>query len=134
MTRRGRGLHSAIPAVVVAIAVLAPLGLAACGGSGGSKSEPTKTVTNGAITVEAFDSLHFDVGTIKTAPGPLTVTLVNKGAIEHTLKIDGTPLLLKTNGGKSATGRVTLAKGTYVFECTIPGHAAQGMKGTVVVS
>ena len=119
--------------VVVAVAVLAPFGLAACS-SGSSKSEPTKTVTNGAITVDAFDSLHFDVGTIKTAPGQLTVTLVNKGAIEHTFKIEGTPLLLKTNGGKSATGSVTLAKGTYVFECTIPGHAAQGMKGTVVVS
>ena len=30
--------------------------------------------------------------TIKATPGPLTVTLTNKGAIEHTFKIDGTDL------------------------------------------
>ena len=96
-------------------------------------SEPTKTATGGAITVGAFD-IRFDVGEIKAAPGPLTVTLDNHGAIEHTFKIDGTSLVLKANGGKSATGTVTLAKGTYDFECTIPGHKAQGMKGTVVVS
>lgn len=112
--------------------MVAPVGLAACGSSGG-KSEPAKTATNGAITVDAFD-VHFDVGTINTTPGPLTVTLNNKGAIEHSFKIEGTPLTLKTDGGKSATGTVTLAKGTYSFECTVPGHAAQGMKGKVVVS
>ena len=127
MTRRLSGIPFAlVPALLVV--------LTACGSSGGGKSEPTKTVTNGAITVDAFDNLHFDVGTIKTAAGPLTVTLDNKGAIDHTLKIEGTPLTLKAGGGKSATGTVTLKQGTYDFECTIPGHAAQGMRGKVIVS
>ena len=99
----------------------------------GAKPRPTKTATNGKITVEAFD-IHFDVGEIKASPGPLKVTLDNKGAIGHDFKINGTPLHLKANGGKTDTGTVTLAKGTYEFECTVPGHAAQGMKGTVVVS
>jgi plastocyanin len=126
MARRLSGIHWAIlPALVVV--------LTACGGSGGGKAEPTKTATNGAITIDAFD-IHFDIGTIKTAAGPLTVTLDNKGAIDHTFKIEGTPLTLKAGGGKSATGTVTLKPGTYSFECTIPGHAAQGMKGTVIVS
>jgi plastocyanin len=123
--------------LLLALVTLAIAGLSACGGSssggGSSSSEPTKTATNGAITVDAFD-IHFDVGVIKTAAGPLTVTLVNKGAQEHTFKIEDTALDLKANGGKSATGTVTLAKGTYKFECTIPGHAQQGMKGTVEVS
>ena len=114
--------------MVVAFALGA---LTACGSSGGG-NEPTKTAVNGRITVGAYD-IHFDVGVIKTAPGPLTVTFVNHGAIEHTFKIDGTSLLLKANGGKTVTGTVTLAKGTYDFECTIPGHKGQGMKGTVVV-
>ena len=108
--------------------------LAACGGSsGGGASKATKTATNGAITIDAFD-VHYDIGTIKTAAGPLTVTLDNKGAIDHTFKIEGTPLTLKAGGGKSASGTVTLKPGTYSFECTIPGHAAMGMKGTVIVS
>ena len=119
--------------VPVVLAVIAPLALVACGGGGGGSSEPTKTAKDGAITIDAFD-VHFDIGTIKTTAGPLTVTLNNKGAIQHTFKIEGTDLTLKTDGGKSATGTVTLKKGTYDFECTIPGHAAQGMKGKVVVS
>lgn len=111
--------------------VLACATFAACGGS--SKTEPTVTAKNGEITIEAFD-IHFNIGEIKASPGPLKVTLVNKGAIEHDFKINDTPLHLKANGGKSDTGTVTLEKGTYEFECTVPGHAGQGMKGTVVVS
>jgi len=117
---------------LVSVVAFAAIALAACGSSGGGSSEPTKTVTGGAITVDAAD-VKFDVGEIKTAPGPLTVTLVNTGAMQHTFKIDGTSLLIKTNGGKTASGTVTLAKGTYDFECTVPGHKGQGMKGTVVV-
>ena len=106
--------------------------LGACSGSSGESSEPIKTVTNGAITVKAHD-IGFDVSQIKTAPGPLTVTFENTGAQQHDFKIDKTSLFLKADGGKQAVGTVTLAKGTYNFECTIPGHKAMGMKGTVVV-
>jgi len=115
---------------VVAFLILA---LGACGGgSGGSASTVAKTATNGTITVGAYD-LYFDVHTIKTSAGPLTVTLVNHGAVYHTFKIEGTSLYLKTNAGTSATGTVTLTPGTYSFECTVPGHAAAGMKGVIDV-
>jgi plastocyanin len=120
--------------VLVVPVALAALALAACGSSGGSKSGASRTATDGKVTVAAFDSLKFDVKTINASPGPLTITLDNKGAIEHTLKIDGTDLELKADGGKSATGTVTLKSGTYDFECTVPGHASAGMKGKVVVS
>jgi plastocyanin len=116
----------------VVVAVTAVLALGACGG-GGSKSGPTRTATDGKITIDAFD-IHFDIGEIKAAPGPLTVTLDNKGAILHTFKIEGNDLELKASGGKSDTGTYNLKAGTYDFECTVPGHAGQGMKGTVVVS
>jgi plastocyanin len=122
----------ALPILSAALVVLVCATFAACGGSSQS-SAPTKTATNGEITVNAFD-IHFDVGEIKASPGPLKVTLVNHGAIEHDFKINGTSMHLKANGGNTDSGTVTLAKGTYTFECTVPGHAAQGMKGTVVVS
>ena len=124
--------HSRPPAAVVLVG-LSLVVLAACGGSSnGKSSEPTKTATDGAITVTAHD-VRFDVGEIKTEPGTLTVTFKNEGAMQHDFKIDGTSLILKANAGKSDTGSVELAEGTYDFECTIPGHKTQGMKGTVVV-
>jgi plastocyanin len=128
MTRR-------LSTTLFVLAALALAGLGACGG-GSKKSCPatvdTKTVTGGAITVCAADT-RFDVKTIKAASGPLTVTLVNHGALLHTLEIKKTSLDLSTNPGKSATGTVALAKGTYAFECTVAGHADAGMKGTIVV-
>jgi plastocyanin len=111
----------------------------ACGSSSGGGSSAkcpakvdTKTATGGAITVCASD-IKYDVKTIKAQPGSLKITLENDGAIYHTMKISNTDLQLKVNAGKSATGTVSLSKGTYDFDCTVPGHAAAGMKGTIEV-
>ena len=125
------------PTTLLVVAALALAGLGACGGGGGSSEKcpakvDTKTATGGAITVCASD-IKFDVVTIKAQPGPLKVTLVNDGAIYHTLKIPDANLELKTNSGKTDSGTVTLSKGTYDFDCTVPGHAAAGMKGKIEV-
>ena len=118
---------------------------AACGGggSGGAgKNITCPTVTNGTaaaangeVTVCAFD-IRYDAKTITMTPaGALKVTLVNKGAIPHTFEIDGQNFELKVSGHNDVkTGTVTLAAGTYNFKCTIPGHAANGMAGKIVVS
>jgi len=49
--------------------------------------------------------------------------------VKHDFKINGkkTPLI---SPGKSATLSVTLKKGSFKYTCTVPGHAAAGMKGT----
>src|SRR5438128_898963 len=81
--------------------------LAGCGGGGGSSAGKNVTcpdagsagtATNGAITVCAFDSLRFGPKTINAPAGPLTVTLVNKGSIQHTFAVDGQNFELKTPG------------------------------------
>ncbi len=120
--------------VLVAVSIIAIAVLGACSSSGGSVgSKVTKTATNGAITVTAVD-VGYDVGTIDATAGPLTVTFVNHGSQYHTFKVDGTSFELKANGGQTKTGTVRLAKGTYVFECTVPGHKGQGMQGKIVVT
>ena len=124
--------------LLVLLAVFALAGLGACGsGGGGGGSCPaqvaTRAAVNGAVSICAADSFRFDAATITATPGKLTVTMKNAGSLYHTFKIENTALELKANGGKSATGSVTLAKGTYTFECTVPGHAAAGMKGKLVV-
>ena len=37
------------------------------------------------------------------------------------------------NGGERAVLKVTLKRGTYVFLCTVPGHATLGMTGKILV-
>lgn len=66
------------------------------------------------------------------APGTHTFTLVNKGNATHDLKLAGkkTKILKK---GQRGSIIVALKRGkTYAFLCTLPGHAALGMKGKLV--
>jgi uncharacterized cupredoxin-like copper-binding protein len=66
-------------------------------------------------------------------PGKVTFVFKNVGHVAHDFKIDGktTPLL---QPGKTARLVVTFKKkGKYPYLCTVPGHAAAGMKGTVTV-
>lgn len=61
--------------------------------------------------------------------GKVTFKVVNKGKAKHDFKIAGkrTPML---KPGKTATLTVTLSKGKHKYVCTVPGHAAAGMRGT----
>jgi plastocyanin len=96
----------------------------------------TKAVENGTISICASD-IKYDVKTITTAPGPLTVTLTNNGSLNHTFKVDGVDpgFELKTpSKGDTQTGTVTLEAGEYEFVCTVSGHEQQGMKGKILVS
>jgi plastocyanin len=124
--------HRRSRVLAVALSVVAALAFGACGG-GDDGGQPAKTVENREITVEAFD-IHFDVGDIKAEAGPLTITLVNKGSLEHTLRIKDKDFELKAKAGETETGTVELEPGTYEYDCTIAGHAAQGMKGEIQVS
>lgn len=65
--------------------------------------------------------------------GSITFRFTNRGKIPHDFKIDGKKTkIIKPR--KSATITINLKKGTYKYLCTIPGHAASGMKGTFKVT
>jgi uncharacterized cupredoxin-like copper-binding protein len=72
--------------------------------------------------------------TPKTAKrGAVTFRVRNVGDIPHDFKIAGkkSPLVLP---GRTATLNVTFRRaGRYPYLCAVPGHAAAGMKGTLVV-
>jgi plastocyanin len=129
--------RSLLIALALSVAILP-----ACGGGDSSSSPPcppqadARDAQNGAVTVCAFDPFKFDVKTIKTPAGEVEITLINKGAQPHTLAIkDGPSFEVKTPKRNDVdTGKVTLTAGQYDFECTIPGHAAGGMKGVIDVS
>ena len=80
------------------------------------------------VKVTAFD-LGFKLSTKKAKAGKVTFKVTNTGSLQHDFQIAGkkTPLLAH---GKSATLTVTIKKGKNAYKCTVPGHAAGGMKGT----
>jgi len=66
-------------------------------------------------------------------PGTVTFKVINKGSVSHDFKINGkTSKMLSP--GQSTTLKVTFKKGSYPYLCTVPGHAALGMKGTFKVA
>jgi uncharacterized cupredoxin-like copper-binding protein len=72
--------------------------------------------------------------TTKTAKhGKVTFRFTNKGKLKHDFKIAGKKTAL-VSPGKSASLTVTLKAGKYTYVCTVPGHAAAGMKGTFKAS
>jgi uncharacterized cupredoxin-like copper-binding protein len=73
--------------------------------------------------------------TNKTAPRGLVVFKIrNVGHLKHDFAIAGkkSPMIAP---GKSATLRVTFnSAGSFPYKCTVPGHAAAGMKGVFTVT
>jgi uncharacterized cupredoxin-like copper-binding protein len=67
----------------------------------------------------------------KSAPhGKVTFKIKNNGHIKHDFKIAGKKSKM-LSPGKSTILTVPLKKGKkYTYICTVPGHAAAGMKGT----
>ena len=85
------------------------------------------------ISIEAFD-LGFKPAMLSVpAAGTYVVEFRNTGATAHDVTFaDGTKLAAE--GGKSATGTVTIPAAGLAFLCSIPGHADAGMKGEVMVA
>jgi len=88
-----------------------------------------------ATTVQVKGGEFFFKLSTKSAATPRKVTFVfkNTGHILHDFSINGkkTPL---TSPGKTATLAVTFKKkGKFTYICTVPGHAAAGMKGVFTV-
>lgn len=93
----------------------------------------TPAASTVTVTAGKPAELRFVVLPKSVARGAVTFKVANRGKLEHDFKIAGkkTP---KLAAGKSATFRVTFAKaGRYPYLCTLPGHAAGGMKGVFTV-
>jgi len=66
--------------------------------------------------------------------GVVVFKVKNVGRIKHDFEIKGRKTKL-VSPGQSETLRVTfLRKGSYPYKCTVPGHAAAGMKGVFKIT
>ena len=84
------------------------------------------------VTAGKPAEFRFTLSTKTAHAGSVTFVVTNKGQLAHDFKIAGkkTPLL---QHGKTAKVTVSLKKGKYPYSCTVPGHAAAGMKGIFTV-
>jgi plastocyanin len=119
----------------IAVAALV-IGATACGGSssGSSFKEPTGPPIK-TLKVES-GNVFFKPTRLKSPPGIVKITLKNIESGSHDLQIHEVPgFSIEVSGeGSTASGKVELKQGTYHYFCSIPGHEAAGMKGTLTVS
>ena len=127
---RSRGAGAvAVVLVLVAAGVWAGSTLA----TGPAKPKPRPKVNpTVAVRVVARD-FSYVLSRTAVPAGRVRFTVVNRGAVAHDFAI-GTRKTRLLQPGRSAVLLVTFARGGRVaFRCTVPGHAALGMRGTLTV-
>ena len=116
-----KGLIATLASVAVALAIALPVA------AGASKATVVK------VTAGKPSELKFTLSKKSSAKGVVSFKVTNKGALEHDFKISG-KVTKKLKPGTTATLRITFKKGgKFKYLCTVPGHAAAGMRGTFIV-
>jgi plastocyanin len=119
--------------------VLAAAAIAFAGGTAHAGRQPAAAhVSHGASLLArvnvAASEFKFVLSKKSAKRGLVVFRVTNTGAIPHDFKISGRKTRLLSHG-QSATLRVTfLRKGHYPYQCTVPGHAAAGMKGVFTIT
>lgn len=88
------------------------------------------------ISADPTGALKFDTASLEAKAGTVTIAMKNPSPLPHNVAIKGNDVDVKgkvvLNGGTS-TISADLESGTYTFYCSVPGHEAGGMKGTLTV-
>jgi nitrite reductase (NO-forming) len=105
-------------------------------GAGTAASAPASATGAQPVTVAVGNSMQFAPRSLTVRAGqPVELTLRNGGGIPHDFALaEGAsdPVKIEAQGGQAARGAFTIdTPGTYPFVCTVPGHAAAGMTGTI---
>lgn len=139
--RSGKGGEGLLKVTMVSALVLAVAYVVAVWAMTGKPGKPgvgaaaTPAVSAGnpaaTVTVTATE-FRFTLSQAGVPHGTVVFKVENKGKVAHDFSIGGKTSSLVAPG-KSTTLTVTLAAGTLLYVCTVPGHAAAGMKGNLTV-
>jgi len=116
--------------------LVAPALLWACGGGSGSQGARSHPTVPGAATITVTGAnLRFDPSRITVKAGQSFNVAFTAKDIFHTFVIQGVSGELDSNPGSPANGGFHITRaGTYAFYCSVPGHRAAGMEGTLTVT
>ena len=103
------------------------------GGGGGS----TNTASSSLNLSPQGNNLMFDTNKLTAKSGKVTMKYTNNSALTHDVVLinSSNKILGKTPvfQGGSKSFSTTLKPGTYTYYCSVPGHRAAGMQGTLTV-
>ncbi len=119
------------------------------GGSSGAESTATTgspapasspaagPATSLKLAADSNGELGYNTKQLTAKAGRVTITMTNMSPLEHNVTLaQGSKVLGATptfqGGSKSLT--LNLKPGTYSFYCSVPGHRAAGMEGTLTVT
>jgi uncharacterized cupredoxin-like copper-binding protein len=93
---------------------------------------------NGQLTIPAdpTGALAFQFNKANAKAGQVTLVMPNKSSVTHDISVKGGGVNQQgPRVGQGGTSKVSanLKPGTYEFYCSVPGHEAAGMKGTLTV-
>lgn len=124
----------AMMVVAVAAAAIASAGSYAVAGRAPARVQTPHHASLLARVNVAASEFKFVLSKKTARRGIVIFRVTNAGAVQHDFEIKGRKTRLLSHG-QSATLRVTfLRKGRYPYKCTVPGHAAAGMKGVFTIS
>ena len=142
-------------ALTFGLAAVASLALVACGGSSSSTSTPTTTAASSgggggsssggggassSVSLAADPSqIAYDTTSLSAKAGNVTIDFNNpNSALGHDVCVqdpNGKKLGCSqvVTGGKTTLDLSNLKSGSYTFYCSVDGHRAAGMEGTLTV-
>jgi plastocyanin len=102
-----------------------------------SSSPAAGPSTSLKLAADSDGELGYNTKQLTAKAGRVTITMTNMSPIEHNVTLArGSTVLGATptfqGGSKSLT--LNLKPGTYTFYCSVPGHRAAGMEGTLTVT
>jgi len=89
-----------------------------------------------AIDADPTGQLKFTAASALATAGHVTINMKNASSVPHDIAVKGNGVnqvgAIVSNGGTSKVS-INLPAGTYTFYCSVDGHEAAGMKGTLTV-
>lgn len=110
----------------------APASAGAVGSAPGGKA----TASTLALAADPSGALRYDKQTLKAPAGKVTINFTNSSPSPHDVTIAQGAKVVGATPVKvgSAALSLNLQPGSYTYYCSVPGHRAAGMQGTLTVS